>query len=250
MWVVAELLAPIEQQRTTPHVQKAAYVERGAEIAAGVAIAPGAVILSGARLKDGVTIGPNAVIYGDVSLGSGCTVAANAVLYQGVVAGERVAVGAGSIIGRPGFGFTESPDGRRVRVPQLGGVVIEDDVEIGALCTIDAGTLGPTRLRVGCKLDAHVHVGHNAELGQGSIVAAQTGFAGSVTIGSGVLIGGQSGFADHVVVGNGARIAGKSGVIGDVPEGAVVAGFPAVARIKWLRAMAALLRVDRSRGSR
>jgi UDP-3-O-[3-hydroxymyristoyl] glucosamine N-acyltransferase len=118
--------------------------------------------------------------------------------------------------------------------------VIEDDVVIGPLSTVDAGTLAPTRIRRGAKLDAHVHVGHNTEIGEGAIIAAQCGFAGSVKIGRGVLVGGQAGIADHVVVGDGARIAGKSGVIGDVPPGATVAGYPAVPRMRWLRALAVL----------
>jgi UDP-3-O-[3-hydroxymyristoyl] glucosamine N-acyltransferase len=125
-------------------------------------------------------------------------------------------------------------------VPQLGGVVIEDDVVIGPLSTVDAGTLSPTRIRRGAKLDAHVHVGHNVDIGEGTIVAAQCGFAGSARIGRGVLVGGQAGIADHVVVGDGARIAAKSGVIGDVAPGATVAGYPAVPRIRWLRALAIL----------
>ena len=159
-----------------------------------------------------------------------------------VVIGQRVRIGASSVIGGAGFGWAVGPGGERIHVPQLGGVVIEDDVWIGPLVTIDAGTLGPTILRRGVKLDAQVHVGHNCEIGEGTVVAAQCGFAGSVRLGRGVLVGGQVGVADHVVVGDGARIAAKSGVIGDVPAGAVVAGYPAVPRGKWLRGLAALYR--------
>jgi UDP-3-O-[3-hydroxymyristoyl] glucosamine N-acyltransferase len=121
-------------------------------------------------------------------------------------------------------------------------VIIEEDVSIGALCTIDAGVLGPTILRRGVKLDSQVHVAHNCDIGEGTMIAAQSGFAGSVKIGRGVLVGGQVGIGDHVVVGDGARIAGGSGVIGDVPAGAVVAGYPAVPRVRWLRALARLYR--------
>jgi UDP-3-O-[3-hydroxymyristoyl] glucosamine N-acyltransferase len=192
----------------------------------------GAVVLSGAKVGAGTSIEPNAVIYGGVTLGA------------------RVVVGAGAVVGRPGFGFTPAPDGRMVRVPQLGGAVIEDDVEIGALCTVDAGTLGPTRLCRGCKLDAHVHVGHNVEIGAGALVAAQAGFAGSAVVGPEVLVGGQAGVTDHARIGRGARIAAKSGVIGDIPPGAVVAGFPAVPRMRWLRAMAATLKGTGEKGPR
>jgi UDP-3-O-[3-hydroxymyristoyl] glucosamine N-acyltransferase len=181
-------------------------------------------------------------------VGEGSSIAASAVLGPRVVVGRRVRISAGTVVGHAGFGWAFGQGGAVRAVPQLAGVVIEDDVVIGPLCTIDAGTLTPTRVRRGAKLDAHVHVGHNADVGEDTIVAAQCGFAGSVTIGRGVLIGGQAGVADHVRVGDGARIAAKSGVIGDVPPGAVVAGYPAVARARWLRALAVLYRGTGQRG--
>jgi UDP-3-O-[3-hydroxymyristoyl] glucosamine N-acyltransferase len=172
----------------------------------------------------------------DVTLGTNVTVGPR------VIVGDRVMIGASSVIGGPGFGWALGPAGERVHVPQLGGVVIEDDVWVGPLVTVDAGTLGPTILRRGVKLDAHVHVGHNVDIGEDTVVAAQSGFAGSVKVGKRVLVGGQVGIADHVTVGDDARIAAKSGVIGDVPAGAVFAGYPAVERVKWLRGVASLYR--------
>jgi len=222
MWVVAKLLAARAWTPPLAAPERAVYVADGATLAHGVALGAGAVVHAGARI------------------GPGCRIGENAVIYPGVELGERVSIGPGSVIGRPGFGWVEGPAGELERIPQLGGVVIEDDVEIGALCTVDAGTLGPTRIRRDTKLDAHVHLGHNVEIGPGALVAAQAGFAGSARLGAGVLVGGQTGVADHVSVGKGARLAAKSGVIGDVPAGATVAGFPAVPRIRWLRAMAAL----------
>ncbi len=176
------------------------------------------------------------------AVGAGCVIAPSAVLGPRVVVGARVRIGEGAVIGNPGFGWAQGPREAVRAVPQLGGVVIEDDVSIGPLCTVDAGTLAPTRVRRGAKLDAHVHVGHNGDVGEGCILAAQVGLAGSVALGRGVLVGGQAGIADHVTVGDGARIAAKSGVIGDVPAGAIVAGYPAVARARWLRGLARLYR--------
>jgi UDP-3-O-[3-hydroxymyristoyl] glucosamine N-acyltransferase len=181
-------------------------------------------------------------------MGPGCVVAPSAVLGPRVVLGARVHVGPGAVVGHPGFGWAAGEGGAVRAVPQLAGVLVEDDVSIGPLCTVDAGTLAPTRIRAGAKLDAHVHVGHNGDIGEGCIVAAQAGFAGSVTLGRGVRVGGQAGFADHVTVGDGARIAAGSGVIGDVPPGAIVAGYPAVSRGRWLRAFARLYRGARREG--
>lgn len=183
------------------------------------------------------------------TLGEGTRVEAGVVLGPRVVAGRNVTLGAGSILGRPGFGWVTGPGGALRAMPQLGGVVIEDDVSLGGLCTVDAGTLGPTRIRRGAKLDAQVHVAHNVDIGEGTLVAAQSGFAGSVKIGRGVLVGGQVGVADHVHVGDGARLAAKSGVIGDVPAGATYGGYPAMPRGRWLRGLARLHRaVGRGKG--
>lgn len=217
---VLELAAPrpAPDARARAHVDAAAVVDPTAILGAGVVIVGAATIGAGARIE------PNAVVYG------------------GVTVGARAVIGAGAVVGRPGFGWAPSPEGGVVRVPQLGGVIIEEDAEIGPLATVDAGTLGPTVIGRGAKLDAHVHVGHNAVIGPGALVAAQAGFAGSVEIGAGALVGGQVGVADHVRVGAGARLAAKAGVIGDVAPGAVVAGYPAVARERWLRATARALR--------
>jgi UDP-3-O-[3-hydroxymyristoyl] glucosamine N-acyltransferase len=224
MWVVSRLLGELPPYACERWA--AAHVHAEADVAESAFVAAGAVIHKGA------------------SIGADCQVRENAVIFGGVRLGQRVIVGPLSVIGRPGFGWTRDAEGTLIRVPQLGGVWIDDDVEVGPLCTVDGGTLGPTRIGAGVKLDAQVHVGHNVQLGEGVMVAGQAGFAGSAVLGAGVLVGGQAGVTDHARIGAGARIAAHSGVIGDVPAGQVVAGFPAVSRVRWLRAMARLLRVS------
>lgn len=182
-------------------------------------------------------------------IGEGCRIGPGAVILPRVVLGARVTIGAGAVIGAPGFGFALGRDGATREIPQLGGVIIEDDVHIGPLCTIACGTLGPTIIRRGAKLDAQVHIGHNCEIGANAIIAAQSGIAGSVTVGRGVMMGGQVGVADHLRIGDGARIAAKSGVIGDIAPGATVAGYPAVERHRWLRGLAELYRIAANRAS-
>lgn len=215
--VIAELLS-----RVSVPARGTAEVHVTAEVASGAVVCDGAVIGADSR------IGPNAVVHSGVRLG------------------QRVVIGAGSVIGSPGFGWLRQADGTALRIPQLGGVVIEDDVELGALCSVDSGTLSPTRIGTGSKLDAQVHVGHNVQIGRRVLVAAQVGFAGSVVVGDQVQIGGQAGVADHVEIGAGASIAAKSGVISDVAPGAVFAGYPAVPRWRWLRGMARVLRTNRA----
>ena len=185
----------------------------------------------------------------DPVIGDGCRIGRGVVLMPRVRLGARVTIGAGAIIGDAGFGFANGPDGATRSIPHLGGVVIEDDVHIGALCTISAGTISPTTIRRGAKLDAQVHVGHNCEIGEGTVIAAQSGLAGSVVVGRGVMMGGQVGIADHVSIGDGARIAAKSGVIGDVAARSTVAGYPAVERQRWLRGLAELYRLASGRVS-
>ena len=222
------------------------HVERRDVARAGILRHPQASIDPRAKLAPDVTVGAFAVIRENVIIGEGSKIEPHAVIYPRVRIGSWVVVGASAVIGRPGFGFAAGPGGAVLRIPQLGGVEIEDDVEIGPLATIDAGTLTPTILRRGTRLDAHVHVGHNGKIGPGTMVAAQSGFAGSVEIGAGVRIGGQAGIADHVRIGDGVQIAAKAGVIGDVESG-VVAGYPAVERRRWLRGMARLLRRENGR---
>lgn len=155
-------------------------------------------------------------------VGEGTVLFPNVVLYPGTRIGRRCRIHAGTVIGADGFRFHA---GRKV--PQVGGVRIGDDVEIGANCTIDRGFLADTTLGDGCKLDDQVHVGHNVVLGKGVVIAAQTGISGSVRIGDGATLGGQVGVADHAHIGAGARVGAQSGVHGRIPEGEIWLGTPA-----------------------
>jgi UDP-3-O-[3-hydroxymyristoyl] glucosamine N-acyltransferase len=226
MWVVARLL-----HESAPPAPPRALAEP--------AVSPAA------RIGAGVQIAHGAVIYPGVVLGDGVRVAEHAVLHDNVHVGARTSIGVSAVLGRAGFGFVQGPAGERLRMPHPAGVRIGDDVELGPLCTIDAGTLNATRIGDRTKLDAHVHVAHNVVIGNDCYVAAQAGFAGSVVLGDGVLVGGQAGIADHCTIGDGARIMAQAGVIGDVPPGAEYAGYPAQPRTAWLRAWATLRRGEK-----
>ena len=149
------------------------------------------------------------------------TIGANCIFHSGVV------------IGSDGFGFAPQASGTYMKIPQLGKVVIEDNVELGANVTIDRATLGATHIATGVKLDNMVQVAHNVEIGAHTVIAAQTGIAGSTKIGHNVVIGGQAGIAGHLVIGNNVQIAAKSGVTKNISDNSVVAGFPAVDIKRW-----------------
>jgi UDP-3-O-[3-hydroxymyristoyl] glucosamine N-acyltransferase len=148
------------------------------------------------------------------------------VLYEDCVLGDRVVVHANAVIGADGFGYRVE-NGRHVKIPQLGWVELEDDVEVGAGTTIDRGTFGPTRIGAGTKIDNQVQIGHNCQIGKHNVFASQVGIAGSVTTGDYVFMGGQVGLADHITVGDRAQIGAKSGLYRDVPADARMLGHPA-----------------------
>ena len=195
-------------------------------VGADCQIEPSAVIGKGVVLGSRCRIGCNVVIGQGVVLGDDCTVGDCASVSYALI-GNAVEIFAGARIGTAGFGFASGGRGP-VRVPQLGRVLIGDNVEIGANSTIDRGTLGDTVIGSGTVIDNLVQVGHNVHIGVCCVIAGQVGIAGSAGIGDGVMIGGQAAIADHVVIGSGARIAGCSGVMRNVPPGVTVGGLPAV----------------------
>jgi UDP-3-O-[3-hydroxymyristoyl] glucosamine N-acyltransferase len=177
-------------------------------------------------------IGRGAILHPGVVVGEGCEVGddtvlfPNVVLYPRTVIGARCRIHAGTVIGADGFGYAPTAGGAR-KIPHVGRVRIEDDVEIGALSTIDRAVLGETVIGQGSKLDDHVHVAHNCRVGRNVVIAAQTGLSGSVAIGDGAVLGGQVGVVEHVTIGAGARVGAQSGVHRDVPAGETWLGSPA-----------------------
>ena len=206
----AKLLRDPDHNRV---IHPTAIVSTSAEIGKNVAIGPGAILGEHVKVGDETTIGSGSVIGDNAVIGSHCRIDANVTIYPGTTLGDRVIVQAGAVLGSEGFGYVrDSETGRYEQFPQIGRLVIEDDVEIGANSTIDRGALDETRIRRGTKIDNLVHIGHNVEIGQDVVIAAQTGLSGSVTIEDNVIMGGQVGIADHVRVGAGAILGAQSGI--------------------------------------
>ncbi|MDH5640236.1 MAG: UDP-3-O-(3-hydroxymyristoyl)glucosamine N-acyltransferase [Nitrospira sp.] len=191
-------------------------------------------------LGDRVTIGARVTLYPGVFVGSDSTIGDDSILYPNVVVregctlGARVVVHSGTVIGADGFGYVQH-QGRHHKIPQIGGVIIEDDVELGANVTVDRATLGVTRIKQGTKVDNLVQIAHNVTVGEHSIIVAQVGIAGSTTIGHHVMIGGQAGLSDHITIGDQVMIAAKSGVNRSVESNQIVGGTPALARDRALK---------------
>jgi len=242
----AKLLRDPEKART---IHPSAVVAESARIGHNVSIGPRAVIGENARIEDDTTIGPGAVIDDNVAIGANCRIDANVTIYQGVHLGNRVVVQAGAVLGSEGFGYVrDSQSGRYEQSPQIGRLILEDDVEIGANSTIDRGALDETRIRQGTKIDNLVHIGHNCQLGENVIIAAQTGLSGSVTIEDNVVMGGQVGIGDHARVEAGAMIGGQGGILPRKilrGNGVVFWGTPAKPVREYLKELAFLARSAR-----
>lgn len=230
------------------HELGAAAVHPDATLEPGVELAPNVTIGQGARIGRGTRIGPGAVIGPGVLIGRDCRIGANAVIGFALL-GDGVSVSAGAVIGEAGFGAALGPRGM-VDLPQLGRVVIQDNVTLGANSCVDRGAFGDTTIGENSKIDNLVHVAHNVRIGRNCVLAAYTGVSGSTVVGDGVAFGGKAGVADHLNIGSGASIGAAASVFKDVPEGETWTGFPARPLKRWLRETAWLSRMAGGRGTR
>ena len=236
----AKLLTTYQQmmQQQLTGLQEPVYMSASASYGENVFI--GAF----AYLGDNVKVGNNTKIYPNVYLGNNVKVGDNSIIHPGVkiyydcLIGSNVVIHAGTVIGSDGFGFAPQTDGSFKKVPQIGNVIVEDNVEIGANATIDRATIGSTIIRSGAKLDNLIQIAHNVEIGNSTVVAAQSGISGSTKVGKGVMIGGQVGIVGHINIGDGAKINAQSGVSKSVEAGKAVTGSPAHDYTSALRSQA------------
>ncbi len=216
-------LASISERAT---IGKDCYIGDFAVIEAGAVIADGAKVYPQCYIGDNVTIGTDTTLYAGVKVYEGCKIGARCILHAGVV------------IGADGFGFAPNANGGFDKIPQLGNVIIEDDVEIGANTCIDRAKTDSTIIRHGVKLDNLIQIGHNVEIGANTVSSAQTGIAGTSKVGHNCFLAGQVGIADHVTIGNMVKIGSKSGIDKDVPDGEIRFGYPALAGMQYHRSFA------------
>ncbi|HZW93659.1 MAG TPA: UDP-3-O-(3-hydroxymyristoyl)glucosamine N-acyltransferase [Candidatus Eremiobacteraceae bacterium] len=232
-------------------VHATAVVHASVRLDAGVTVEEYVVIAEDAEIGEGTHIGAGCAIGREVKMGRECKIYPRVTIYAGTTIGDRVIVHAGAILGSDGFGYVRDPkDGRYEKFPQVGRLVIEDDVEIGANTTIDRGALDETRIGRGTKIDNLVHIGHNCRLGQNVVIAAQTGLSGSIVIENDVVLGGQVGIGEHARIEEGVMLGGQGGVLPNkVLRGRGVAfwGTPAQPVRQYLKQLAALARLGKKR---
>lgn len=227
-------------------VAPGAFVHATARLEDNVTVDPGAVVGPGAEIGSGTVIASHAVIGPQVRIGRDCAIGSGSTL-QSALIGNRVIIHPGVRIGQDGFGFAMGPKGH-MKVPQIGRVIIQDDVEIGANSCIDRGASRDTVIGEGTKIDNLVQIGHNCVIGRHCVIVSQVGIAGSSTLEDFVVLGGQVGLAGHLTVGTGAQVAAQSGVTGDIPRGARYGGSPAQPALNWARENALLKMLVAKRG--
>lgn len=223
-------------------ISEKAHVSDDCRCGAEVTVMPFAHVGPGCSLGDGAVVMPGAVLVGDVTVGEDSVLHPNVTIYPGTVIGRRVVIHGGTVIGSDGFGYVPA-DGRQHKIPQVGRVVVEDDVEIGANVTVDRATLGETRIGRGSKIDNLVQIAHNVTVGEDNILVAQVGISGSTRLGDRVTIAGQTGVAGHIAIGDGVTVTARAGVTKSVEGAGVYSGFPLMEHRRWRKVHAAYARL-------
>jgi UDP-3-O-[3-hydroxymyristoyl] glucosamine N-acyltransferase len=229
--------------RLEPGIHPTARISKTARLGRDVAVGAFSLVGDHVVIGDRTVVHSHVAIYPRVRIGEDCILHAQASLREDVRIGRRVILHNGVVIGADGFGYLQTEDGRRRKIPQQGTVIIEDDVEIGANSTVDRGTLTPTLIRRGVKIDNLVQIAHNVEIGENSVIMAQVGIAGSSRVGKNVILAGQAGIADHLEIGDNAVVLAKTGVIANIPAGRMVSGSPQLEVHAWRKAWAAIPRL-------
>jgi UDP-3-O-[3-hydroxymyristoyl] glucosamine N-acyltransferase len=224
--------------RPAAGIHRLAFVDEGAQVAPDASIGPFAVVGRGARVGARTIVGAHVVIGRDAGIGEDCLLHPHVSIRERVEIGHRVVLQDGVVIGADGYGFARRPDGSHHKIPQIGGVVIEDDVEIGANATVDRPAVGVTRIGPGTKIDNLVQVAHGVTVGRHVLLAAQVGIAGSSVIEDHVTLAGQVGVAGHLTVGKGTIATAQSGIPNSVEPGSFISGYPAIPNRDWLKASA------------
>lgn len=215
-------------------VHSTAIIGENVRIGKNVSIGAYCVINDNAVIEDNVTIRPYVYIGHNVRIGEGSDIYAGAIVHENCILGKRVVLRAKAVIGGEGFGFA-TENGVHTHIPQVGNVILEDDVEIGSCTTIDNATMGSTLVRRGTKIDNLVHLGHNVEIGEDCFLIAQVGIAGSTKCGNHVIFAGQTGCTGHITIGDNVQFAGKTGITGNVPSNSIMAGYPMRPHKEWLK---------------
>lgn len=228
-------------------VHPTAHVEEDVRLGTGVALGPMVHIGSGSSVGDGTSIFGGVYLGTQVEIGENCLIHPGVTILNGCRVGNRVSIHSGTVVGSDGFGYAPDELGRHVKIPQIGMVQIDDDVEIGANCTIDRATFGRTWIQKGCKIDNLVQIGHNVVVGEHSVLISQVGVSGSTHIGKHVILAGQVGVVGHIRIGDGVRVGAKSGVSNSVAAKEDVSGIPAVPHKEWLKNSAHIRRLAKYR---
>lgn len=223
-------------------VSSLAYIASSAEVGENAYIAPFAYIGENTKIGEGARIDAHSFIGDNVQIGKNASVGVGVKIMDGCVIGDNFTAQPGAVIGADGFGFAPS-DGTYTKIPQVGNVIIEDNVEIGANTTIDRATMGSTNIRRGTKLDNLIQVAHNVDLGENNVFAAQVGIAGSTKVGNNCMFGGQVGIAGHLQIGDNVKLGAQSGVMSNVPAGETWVGYPATKSTVFMRGHASAMRL-------